>query len=36
MRVWTGSSWVRTGQVAGICEYGNEPSVSIKCMEFLD
>ena len=24
------------GQVAGACEYGNEPSGSIKCREFLD
>ena len=24
------------GQVTGICEGGNEPSVSIKCGEFLD
>jgi hypothetical protein len=24
------------GQVAGFCEYGNEPSGSIKCGEFLD
>jgi hypothetical protein len=24
------------GQVAGTCEYCNEPSGSIKCREFLD
>jgi hypothetical protein len=24
------------GQVAGSCEYGNEPSSSIKCREFFD
>jgi hypothetical protein len=24
------------GQVAGSCEHGDEPSVSIKCGEFLD
>jgi PAS domain-containing protein len=24
------------GQVAGSCEYGNEPSVSIKCGKFLE
>jgi hypothetical protein len=24
------------GQVAGCCECGNEPSVSIKCRKFLD
>jgi hypothetical protein len=23
-------------QLAGSCEYGNEPSASIKCGEFLD
>ena len=28
-----GSGW---GQVAGICECGNELSGSIKCGEFLD
>jgi hypothetical protein len=26
----------RQGQVAGSCEHGNEPSVSIKRREFLD
>jgi len=34
--VWTGSSWLRVGQVTGTCEWGNEPSGSIKCGEFLD
>ena len=34
--VWTGSSWLRIGQVAGTCECGNEPSGTIKCGEFLD
>jgi hypothetical protein len=34
--VWTGSSWLRIGQVGGICECGNEPSGSIQCEEFLD
>jgi len=24
--VWTGSSWLRIGQVAGTCQRGNEPS----------
>jgi hypothetical protein len=24
------------GHMAGTCEYGNEPSGSIKCEEFLD
>ena len=33
---WTGSSWLRIGTVAGICEYGNEPSGFIQCGEFLD
>jgi len=33
---WTGSIWFRTGQVAGTCECGNEPSGSIKCGECLD
>jgi hypothetical protein len=30
---WSGSGY---GQVTGRCEYGNEPSVCIKCGEFLD
>jgi hypothetical protein len=34
--VWTGSSWLRTGKVAGTCECGNELSGSIKCGVFLD
>jgi len=29
----SGSEW---GQVAGSCEFGNEPSLSTKCREFLD
>jgi hypothetical protein len=33
--VGTGWSWLRIGQVAGTCEYGKEPSGSIKCGEFL-
>jgi len=37
VRTWTGSSWLRLGAgVAGTCECGNEPLVSIKCGEFLD
>jgi len=36
VEVWTGSSWLSKGQVAGTCECGNEPSGSIKCGEFLD
>ena len=27
---------LRSGQVAGTCECGNEPSGSVKCGEFLD
>ena len=34
--VWTGSIWLRKGQVAGTCGCGNESSSSIKCGEFLD
>jgi hypothetical protein len=34
--VGTGRSWLRIGQVAGACEYGNELLGSIKCWEFLD
>ena len=33
---WTGSIWLRTGQVAGSCECGDEPADSIKCGEFLE
>jgi hypothetical protein len=33
---WIGSSWLGIGQVAGTCEWGNKPSVSLKCGEFLD
>jgi hypothetical protein len=25
-----------SGQLAGTCDFGNEPSGSIKCREFLD
>ena len=32
----TGWSWLRIGQVAGTCEYDEEPSGFIKCGEFLD
>jgi len=34
--MWIGSSCLRMGRVAGICECGCEPSGSIKCGEFLD
>jgi len=30
---WSGSAW---GQVAGTCEYGNEPSGSVKYGESFD
>jgi len=33
-RRWDVGMW--TGQVADACEYGNEPSGSMKCGEFLD
>ena len=32
----TGWSWLRQGEVAGACEYGEELSGSIKCRELLD
>jgi hypothetical protein len=34
--VWTASSWLRTGTKAGTYECNNEPSNSIKHVEFLD
>jgi hypothetical protein len=34
--VWTGSSWLSEGQMAGTYKCGNELSGSIKCGEFLD
>jgi hypothetical protein len=34
--VGTGCSWLRIGTAGGHCECSNEPSVSIKCGEFLD
>jgi hypothetical protein len=33
---WTGSMWLKEGQVAGTCECDIEPSSSIKFGEFLD
>jgi hypothetical protein len=33
---WTGSIWLRIGQVAGTCDCGNERSGSIKCGKFFD
>jgi hypothetical protein len=35
-RKWDGSIWPGQGQVGGTCEYGDEPSGSIKCGELLD
>jgi hypothetical protein len=34
--VQTGLIWPGQGQVAGSCVYGDEPSGSIKCKEFLE
>ena len=34
--VWTGSSWLRIGQVVCTCDCCNEPSDSINCGKFLD
>ena len=38
MGIWTGLDWAGPGQRqgAGACEFGNEPSGSVKCGEFLD
>ena len=36
VEVWTGSSWLRIGTGSGHLCFGNEPSGSIKCGEFLD
>ena len=33
--VWTASSWLRIGQVVGICERGNESSSGIKFRDFF-
>jgi hypothetical protein len=30
---WCGLDWSRLGPVEGSCEWGNEPSSSIKCWE---
>ena len=34
MRGWDQSGWGK-GQVAGCCDHGNEPSISIKCGNFF-
>jgi hypothetical protein len=31
-----GMDWIGLAQVAGTCECSTEPSVSIKCGEYLD
>ena len=31
-----GTDWIDLDQTMGSCKRGNEPSVSIKCGEFLD
>jgi hypothetical protein len=33
---WIGLIWLRMGLVAGTCKRHSEPSLSIKCGEFLD
>jgi len=33
--MWTGFIWLSYGPVAGCCEYGNEPSCSMKSGVFL-
>jgi hypothetical protein len=33
---WGGMDWIDLGPVEGPCEYGNEPSGSIKCWEILE
>ena len=34
--VWTRMGWLRIGTMVGTCGWGNEPSGSIRCGEFLD
>ena len=36
MVIWTGLGWPRVETVEYVCEYGNEPSGSVKFGEFLD
>jgi hypothetical protein len=36
MGAWIGLIWLIIGKVEGCCEHGNDPSSSIKCVEFLD
>jgi len=34
--IWTELGWSRLETAGGRCEFGNEPSGSVKCGEFLD
>jgi len=36
VRAWTEAMWLRIGRDAGTCECGNEPSDSLKYVEFFD
>jgi hypothetical protein len=36
LELWIGFMWLRIGKVADSCEHGNEPSGSIKGVQFLD
>ena len=36
MGIWTGLGWPRIETGGYDCEYGNELSGSVKCVEFLD
>jgi hypothetical protein len=36
IRMQTGFIWIRTGTSSGSCEYANETSGSIKCVEYID
>jgi hypothetical protein len=36
VEAWTGSIWLREGEVAGFCKCGNEPSGSIKRGNILE
>ena len=36
VEAWTGSIWLRQGEVAGSCECGNEPSDFIKGGKFSE
>ena len=34
--LWPGSICLRVGTGSGLCDCGNEPSISIICLELLD